>query len=879
MQQQWIGAISTSVDNARQLSYSVNSLPRLKRPHEQINSGPQPLHVLSHVSNITSALDHYKRQQLESCEQNTVEASEIVHVISEDSVEREGPRCSSETAGSSTLGSTLNPLLSLDHPCYGLPASLVANLSTLGISTIYPWQSSCLLGRGLLTGEKNLVYTAPTGGGKSLVADVLMLKRIIDDRTKKAILVLPYVALVQEKLKWLRRAVEGVHKTSNAVSQSILQLSKCRKRHVSDSIRVVGFFGGSKTRVTWSDVDIAANSLVNTAIEQCTIDDLGVVVLDELHMIDDDHRGYLMELMATKLLCLQRNVQIIGMSATLSNTQLLAKWLDANYYISQYKPVPIEEYLAYDHSIYRVSTSSSFFKTASQITSTHSVTAVNPMRMIRPSKYKELKDPLSNAVVSLAIETVSAGYGVLIFCGGRQACQSTALLVHEAMPGRKEITKNILDRRKDALSDLRSLSVGLDEILGKTILKGVAFHHAGMTIEERELVAEAYDKGVISVVVATCSLAAGINLPARRVILQGARMGRDLIGPAMLRQMRGRAGRKGKDEYGESFLCCKKADLEEVMQLVEADLPSVQSSLTPEKRGLKRALLEVITIRLATHMDAIQDYVRRTLLFHTMERNALNHMVDLTVEDLITSGLIFLTSTGSYEATLLSQAIIASSLTPEDGIFLHGELKRALQAFVMDGDMHIFYTFTPLQGFLAADINWPIFRREMEALDESGLRVLRCVGGNPAFINKMANSAKALPEGNAEEIKVARTYRRFYTAFQLRDLCNEVPIHAVARRFEVPRGLVQTLAQTCEGFAAGMIQFCDRMGWGMLKAALEHMSDRLKAGARADLLELARIPFVKSRTARVLWEHGLKSLGIVADADPKDLVPILLLVR
>lgn len=136
-------------------------------------------------------------------------------------------------------------------------------------------------------------------------------------------------------------------------------------------------------------------------------------------------------------------------------------------------------------------------------------------------------------------------------------------------------------------------------------------------------------------------------------------------------------------------------------------------------------------------MDAIQDYIQRTLLFHTMERDALNHMVNLTMDDLIESGLIFLASTGSYEATLLSQAIIASSLTPEDGIFLHGELTRALQAFVMDGDMHIFYTFTPLQGFLAADINWPIFRREMEALDESGLRVLRCVGGNPAFVNKM----------------------------------------------------------------------------------------------------------------------------------------------
>lgn len=57
---------------------------------------------------------------------------------------------------------------------------------------------------------------------------------------------------------------------------------------------------------------------------------------------------------------------------------------------------------------------------------------------------------------------------------------------------------------------------------------------AGLTSEERTIVAEAYDQGILKVIVATCSLAAGINLPARRVILHGARMGRDLVGPAML---------------------------------------------------------------------------------------------------------------------------------------------------------------------------------------------------------------------------------------------------------------------------------------------------------------------------------------------------------
>lgn len=55
--------------------------------------------------------------------------------------------------------------------------------------------------------------------------------------------------------------------------------------------------------------------------------------------------------------------------------------------------------------------------------------------------------------------------------------------------------------------------------------------------------------------------------------------------------MSGRAGRKGKDEIGEIYLCCQKQDLEEVALLLEAELPIVESSLTPEKRGVKRSVV------------------------------------------------------------------------------------------------------------------------------------------------------------------------------------------------------------------------------------------------------------------------------------------------
>ena len=336
---------STSVDTARKQTYNTCSVIGTKRPYAQLtttNPSARDDHVLAEVTNIASNRSNFKRPCIGSRDKCRFRASRIQNVTTAELQIPQIPEYTRRRAVHCTPGPSQNPLLSLSNPRYGLPANLVHNFASLGVNSIYPWQSSCLLGRGLLSGEKNLVYTAPTGGGKSLVADVLMLKRVIEDPGKKAILALPYVALVQEKLKWLRRAVDGVCKNVEQSDQTPDQHRRWRRNHTS--VRVVGFFGGSKARATWADVDIAvctiekvdsltssdhygpykadtkvqANALVNTAIEDCTIDDLSIVVLDELHMIDDDHRGYLLELMATKLLSLQHGVQIVGMSATLS---------------------------------------------------------------------------------------------------------------------------------------------------------------------------------------------------------------------------------------------------------------------------------------------------------------------------------------------------------------------------------------------------------------------------------------------------------------------------------------------------------------------------------------------------------------------------------
>ncbi|OQD84425.1 hypothetical protein PENANT_c013G03918 [Penicillium antarcticum] len=878
----------TTIDLAR--GYQSAPVAGHKRPPEteqtsDLNPGPvKQATVLSHGQNtnadivVDSPWESARALLIAPAKRFT--ASKIhFGAASETSPDDEKRRGDSTSAP----GSSQNPLLSLSNPKYGLPPSLTANFAALGVSSIYPWQASCLLAKGLLSGERNLVYTAPTGGGKSLVADVLLLKRIIENPTRKALLILPYVALVQEKLKWMRRIVQDVEKNIPDEEDEGSSFPRGRWKRARKNIRVTGFFGGSRTTATWADTDIAictiekANSLINSAIEECTIGDLGVVVLDELHMLDDEHRGYLLELMVTKLLLLQQDIQIVGMSATLSNTEMLAEWMNARFYISTYRPIPIDEYLVYENAIYPVATSRQLFQTASKLTAAASVAdTIPPHRVIEPSSYKQLSNSATNAMVALAVETAVAGFGVLVFCSSRQACQNQAATIGEAMPTAEPDEMN---QRMDLLAELRSLACGLDPVLETTIPRGTGFHNAGMTTEERELIAQAYDQGVLRVLVATCSLAAGVNLPARRVIINGARMGHDLVGPAMLRQMCGRAGRKGKDEAGETYLICVKADMQAVCDLLDADMPAIESCLAPEKRGLKRALLEAIATGLVSGCDAIKEYVRCTLLWRSVDRRIAYIIMKSALQELVDEELIIFRDDESYGSTPLGQAIVASAFSPEDGIFVHEELKRAIQAFVMDGDMHVFYMFTPLQAAMNTPIDWQIFRDQLDRLDESGLRALQFVGVQPGFVNTMVQSGASLKETNPSQIKTARIYRRAYTAFQLRDFSNETPLSTIASRYKIPRGTVQTLAQQCHGFAAGIVKFCQRMNWGMMAAVLDHMRDRLEAGARADLLEMAQVTFVKSWTARLLRENGFRNLRALADAEAKDLVPVLMMVN
>lgn len=147
--------------------------------------------------------------------------------------------------------------------------------------------------------------------------------------------------------------------------------------------------------------------------------------------------------------------------------------------------------------------------------------------------------------------------------------------------------------------------------------------------------------------------------------------------------------------------------------------------------------MEVIAIRLATSRPSIDECATKSLFCYSKGPEETRRCIESSLEELKDLGFItFDADEDQYEVTLLGKAIVASSIDPDDGLFIYNDLKGALKGFVMDGDMHVLYTFTPVQG---TDIlvNWKIFLEQVESLDESGQRVMQLLGLRMATIIRL----------------------------------------------------------------------------------------------------------------------------------------------
>ncbi|CAL1548393.1 unnamed protein product, partial [Lymnaea stagnalis] len=751
---------------------------------------------------------------------------------------------------------------------WGLPHPVLEAYKNQGVTTMFEWQAECLLTAQVLEGG-NLVYSAPTSAGKTLVAELLVLKRVVETR-KKALIILPFVSVAREKMYSLQRLYQDA------------------------GIRVGGYMGSYSPAGGLSSVDVAVCTIQRCCFQiPCSTISFtlpGAVVVDELHMVGDSHRGYLLELMLTKLAYIthratngnaESKVQIIGMSATLPNLHLLATWLKASLYHTDYRPVPLTEYLKIDNKI---------------LDGQLLVQREIPALLTFPDD--------QDHVTALCLETVSAGHAALIFCPTKiwceNLCESVARRFYAII---SENTKAELQERKDdgapivasgilitldreglmeTVEQLGRCPVGADPMLARCVLNGVAYHHAGLTFDERDIIEGAFRQGHLKVLIATSTLSSGVNLPARRVIIRTPIFHGKLIDTLTYKQMAGRAGRKGVDTQGESILICKAQEKAKAKNLLKSELPAVESCLQFNvKEGLssslKRAVLEIVVSGVAPKVEDVVTYIDCTLLSVSLEGNGLGQVKTALVEscikylqenEFVTVQVSQKEETNKFYPTQLGAAILASSLSPDEGLLVFAELQKARRAFALDTELHTIYLVTPVYtSDVSSSIDWFHYHNLWENLTPADRRVAELVGVSESFIGKALSGRLGKTESAKKALGI---HQRFYTALVLNYLVQETPIMEVAAKFNCNKGQLQSLQQSASTYAGMVTVFCGRLGWHNLELLLSQFQKRLSCGVQQELVDLVRIEALNASSARMLYNAGYHTVADVARADAVD---------
>lgn len=740
---------------------------------------------------------------------------------------------------------------------WGLPKPVLERYHKLGVTHMFEWQAQCLAVGQVLQGG-NLVYSAPTSAGKTLVSELLMLKRVLETK-RKALFILPFVSVAKEKMHYLQSVFEEV------------------------GIRVEGYMGSTSAAGGFAALDVAvctiekANSLINRLIEEDSMGLLGMVVVDELHMVGDSGRGYLLELLLTKIQyiaqkqkttgSLSEGVQIVGMSATLPNLSLLANWLGAELYQTDYRPVPLQEHLKIGCNIYNNN--------------------LSVVRQFTPALHIKGDD---DHIVSLCYETVREGHSVLLFCPSKNWCEKLVdsiarefyNLRHKEPQNEAEPQPVSLDREslQDVLAQLRRTPAGLDPILQRSVPWGVAFHHAGLTFDERDVLEGAFRQGIVRVLAATSTLSSGVNLPARRVIIRTPTFNGHLLDPLTYKQMSGRAGRKGVDTIGESVLVCKEAERQKGIRLLKGALQPISSCLVKREgegvtTSMLRAILEIIVGGVASRPQDVRLYASCSLLAASLkcegrQTNEDKGAIEACVEWLMENEFISIQKEDQEERycpTQLGAATLSSSLSPPEALGIFADLQRAMKGFVLENDLHILYLITPLYAEWTT-IDWYQFFCLWGQLSSSMKRVAELVGIQEGFLARSV-SGKLVAKTEKQRRQMA-VHKRFFTTLVLHDLVNEVPLWTVASKYNCNRGQLQSLQQSASTYAGMVTVFCKRLGWHNMELMLSQYQTRLSFGVQRELVDLVRVSLLNATRARALYAQGLCTVAELARATVSD---------
>jgi ATP-dependent RNA helicase HelY len=299
--------------------------------------------------------------------------------------------------------------------------------------------------------------------------------------------------------------------------------------------------------------------------------DLRYVVLDEVHYLQDRYRGAVWEEI---IIHLPVDVQIVSLSATVSNAEEFAEWLKAlrgetEVVIEEMRPVEIRHwYFASDELlpmfVQRPNGDVIPNPRGRELDRRKRRGPPRPGKGGRRTREKRARIPLRTEVVErLRAENMIPG---IYFIFSRKGCDEAVRRclrenVRLTRPDERKLITEYVEKRVEDLTDDELDVLGYDEWLDG-LTNGVAAHHAGMIPPFKEAVEELFVRGLVKVVFATETLALGINMPARTVVIESLMKftgeKHELMTPGEYTQLSGRAGRRGIDEVGHSVVLLQR---------------------------------------------------------------------------------------------------------------------------------------------------------------------------------------------------------------------------------------------------------------------------------------------------------------------------------
>ena len=686
-----------------------------------------------------------------------------------------------------------------------------------GVSELYPPQEEAVKA-GALEG-KNLVLASPTASGKTLVAELCALKHILE-KNGKVLYLTPLRALASEKY-------EDFKKYST--------IKKPSGRRISVGIST-GDYDSNAPWLERHDIIITTNEKADSLLRHRTkwMDEISLVVADEVHLLNDSERGPTLEVVLARLMQINPDAQLLALSATVKNAEEAAEWLKADSVTTEWRPVTLKEGVLNQNEIQ--------FKDGGAL-----------------KIEKHSADPATN----LALHTIKIGGQALIFASTRK---SSVGLARKASTEVDTLLGKPLKRTLQRLAE-EILTAGertrISELLAELVAKGTAFHHAGQGGAHRRLIENAFREGKIKVLTATPTLAFGVNLPARMVIIHDYRRyepgyGFYPITVLEYKQMAGRAGRPKYDKTGEAILIAKTEDERDYLMesYVLAQPERIWSKLAVE-RILRGHVLATIASDFAHTEQGIYDFFGKTFYAFQYDPKAIKAVIVKILKFLYDEKMIEVSGDNVY-ATKFGRRVSELYIDPVSGVMIRDALNTRAQLLT---DLSYFQMIAHTPDM------FPRLRPYSNEIDELAL-----------FVDQHRSEFMfPVPDSWEDHIVYEEFLTEAKTAWVLYAWIEEATEDQMIEQFRVQPGDLYRTIESARWLLYASHELARLFGHKDMLNSLNNVTERIEKGVKAELLPLVRLEGIGRVRARTLHNAGLKTLDALKKTPMEQLTALPLI--